>query len=124
MTPYLGQGATNAIVDAMTLAEKLKATEHGNEDEKKQHTVTARVGEYESSMLKRGNAVVKNSLYALQVVYTLGSTAWRAWFRNLALSFWDLLMPHPADVIEPFPGMFIICCYPFALSTTVANLSP
>lgn len=106
MTPYLGQGATNAIVDAMTLAEKLKSTEN-NKEENKQQIVTTRVGEYEGSMLKRGNAVVKNSLYALHVVYTLGGTSWRAWFRNLALSFWDLLMPHPTDVIEPFPGMLL-----------------
>jgi 2-polyprenyl-6-methoxyphenol hydroxylase-like FAD-dependent oxidoreductase len=116
MTPYLGQGATNAMVDALTLAEKLKSAQHGNEEERKQQTVTERVGDYESSMLKRGNAVVKNSLYALHVVYTLGNTSWRAWFRNLALSFWDLLMPHPTDVIEPFPGMFIHY-YLSALST-------
>lgn len=35
MPPYLGQGATNAIVDAMTLAEKLKSTEYGEQEEKK-----------------------------------------------------------------------------------------
>jgi 2-polyprenyl-6-methoxyphenol hydroxylase-like FAD-dependent oxidoreductase len=59
MTPYLGQGATNTIVDAMTLAEKLKSAQHGNEEERKQQSVTERVGDYENSMLKRGNAVIK-----------------------------------------------------------------
>ncbi|KAH8701068.1 hypothetical protein BGW36DRAFT_375518 [Talaromyces proteolyticus] len=98
MTPFLGQGATNAIVDAMTLAEKLKWTE-----EKEKETITAGVREYESSMLKRGNAAVKNSLYALDLTFAWGNTPWRAWFRNLALSFWDILTPHPANLVEPFP---------------------
>lgn len=100
MTPFLGQGATNAIIDAMTLAEKLKSTT----GEKK---ITAhRLRAYESSMLKRGNAAVKNSLYALHLVFTLGNTPWRARFRNIVLSVWDLFVFHPTDVLEPFPNMF------------------
>lgn len=104
MTPFLGQGASNAIVDAMTLAEKLKLTK-GKDFE--QQIIKTRLREYETSMLKRGNAAVKNSLYALNLAFALGNTPWRAWLRNWALSIWDVMMPHPVDVRQQFPGMSI-----------------
>ncbi|KAF3403064.1 hypothetical protein DPV78_004516 [Talaromyces pinophilus] len=104
MTPFLGQGASNAIVDAMTLAEKLKLTK-GEDFE--QRIIKTRLREYETSMLKRGNAAVKNSLYALDLAFALGNTPWKAWLRNWALLIWDFMMPHPVDVRQQFPGMSI-----------------
>lgn len=99
MTPYLGKGATNAIVDGMALAEALKAAE----DKKELHP---RLAEYEKSMLKRGFAAAKESMLVHHLVFAAGNTPWRAWFRNIFLYMWDFFTSHPpTPKDDPFPGM-------------------
>jgi len=98
MTPYLGKGATNAIVDAIALVEALKAADEKNE-------LVPRLAEYESSMLKRGFAAAKESMLVHHLVFAAGDSPWRARFRNLFLYLWDLLTSHPSTPKnDPFPG--------------------
>jgi 2-polyprenyl-6-methoxyphenol hydroxylase-like FAD-dependent oxidoreductase len=70
MTPYLGKGATNAIVDGMALAEALKVAEDKKE-------LVPRLAEYEKSMVKRGFAAAKESMLVHHLVFAAGSMPWR-----------------------------------------------
>ena len=84
MAPYLGKGASSAIADAMSLAETLRLEGEA--------TMVERLAEYEKSMLKRGFADVRSSMFAHHVMFTAGNTPWKARLRNMALSALDMIL--------------------------------
>jgi 2-polyprenyl-6-methoxyphenol hydroxylase-like FAD-dependent oxidoreductase len=79
MTPNLGQGACQAIEDAVTLARCLTT----------QHTLASALQAYEKQRLKRANAVVQQSARIGQVAQWEGSLA--ATMRNTAIK----MLPTP-----------------------------
>lgn len=99
MTPYLGKGATNAIVDGMALAEALEVAEDKKE-------LVPQLAEYEKFMVKRGFAAAKESMLVHHLLFAAGSTPWRAWFRNIFLYMWDFFTSHPPN---PKDDPFLVC---------------
>lgn len=83
MAPYLGKGASSAIADAMSLAETLRLEGAA--------TLVERLAEYEKSMMKRGFADVRSSMFAHHIMFTAGNTPWRARLRNMALCTLDMI---------------------------------
>ncbi|QQK45465.1 Monooxygenase, FAD-binding [Penicillium digitatum] len=96
MTPYLGRGATSAISDAMALAETLQSEDHA---------LVTRLAEYEISMLQRGFAAAKSSMFVHNLVFMAGNSQWLARLRNLVLRLADWCLAHPNQSPDPFPGL-------------------
>ncbi|KAF5535778.1 monooxygenase FAD-binding protein [Fusarium napiforme] len=100
MTPYLGKGASSAIIDAMSLAKALKSEpEQGQGDD----FLKAQLSIYEEAMLKHGFEAARQSMTAQKFTFNAGDTPWKCWWRNLALKAWDWWMSHPPAIEEDFP---------------------
>ncbi|KAH6995943.1 hypothetical protein BKA56DRAFT_570315 [Ilyonectria sp. MPI-CAGE-AT-0026] len=100
MTPYLGKGASSAIIDAMSLADALKSqSKQGQEI-----SLTARISTYEKDMLKHGFEAARQSMMAQKFSFNAGDTPWKSWWRNLALKALDWWIVHPPKITEEFPG--------------------
>ncbi|CVL06003.1 hypothetical protein FPRO06_13729 [Fusarium proliferatum] len=99
MTPYLGKGASSAMIDAMSLAKALKSEpKQGKGD-----FLKAQLSIYEEAMLKHGFEAARQSMTAQKFTFNAGDTPWKCWWRNLALKAWDWWMSHPPAIEEDFP---------------------
>ncbi|KAF5252702.1 hypothetical protein FANTH_2329 [Fusarium anthophilum] len=101
MTPYLGKGASSAIIDAMSLAKALKSEPKQGQGD----FLKAQLSIYEGAMLKHGFEAARQSMTAQKFTFNAGDTPWKCWWRNLALKAWDWWMSHPPALEEDFPGM-------------------
>lgn len=73
MSPYLGKGASSAMIDAGSLAEKLKASlEQGQE-----HSMSEHLSAYEDRMLKLGLRAAWQSMMAQSMTLSAGDTPWK-----------------------------------------------
>ncbi|KAF5577209.1 monooxygenase FAD-binding protein [Fusarium pseudoanthophilum] len=100
MTPYLGKGASSAIIDAMSLAKALKSEPKQGQDD---DFLKAQLSIYEEAMLKHGFEAARQSMTAQKFTFNAGDTPWKCWWRNLALKAWDWWMSHPPAIEEDFP---------------------
>ncbi|KAI1375799.1 hypothetical protein F4677DRAFT_101364 [Hypoxylon crocopeplum] len=99
MTPYLGKGASSAIIDAMSLAKALNSESKPGQE----NSLTARLLAYEKDMLKHGFEAARQSMMAQKFSFNAGDTPWKSWCRNLALKAVDWWISHPPKVVEDFP---------------------
>ncbi|KAF5625331.1 monooxygenase FAD-binding protein [Fusarium tjaetaba] len=99
MTPYLGKGASSAIIDAMSLAKALKSEPKQGQGD----FLKAQLSIYEEEMLKHGFEASRQSMVAQKFTFNAGDTPWKCWWRNLALKAWDWWMSHPPAMEEDFP---------------------
>ncbi|KAF5669063.1 FAD NAD(P)-binding domain-containing protein [Fusarium denticulatum] len=99
MTPYLGKGASSAIIDAMSLAKALKSEPKPGQGD----FLKAQLSIYEEAMLKHGFEAARQSMTAQKFTFNAGDTPWKCWWRNLALKAWDWWMSHPPAINEDFP---------------------
>ncbi|KPM45183.1 hypothetical protein AK830_g1404 [Neonectria ditissima] len=93
LTPYLGKGASSAILDGISLAEALKPESKNGQG----LSLTTRLSIYEKNMLKDGFKAAKQSMMAQRFLFNAGDTPWKSWWRNLALKAVDLWISHPKD---------------------------
>jgi len=67
MSPFKGQGANQALLDALLLAQKIKAAYHQNDNVKLRENVLA---PYEKEMIARSSVKVKKSAEAAKFLHT------------------------------------------------------
>lgn len=104
MSPYLGRGASRAMIDAMSLAEALKSSlEQGQE-----HSLPDRLSAYESDVLEQGFQAAGQSMMAQRMTLNAGDTPWKAFWRNLTLKVLDWWIRHPQDIVEGYPGTCVV----------------
>ncbi|KAF5980580.1 monooxygenase FAD-binding protein [Fusarium coicis] len=99
MTPYLGKGASSAIIGAMSLAKALKSEPKQGQGD----SLKAQVSIYEGAKLNHGFEAARQSMTTQRFTFNTGDTPWKCWLRKLALKAWDWWMSHPPAIKEDFP---------------------
>lgn len=93
MTPYLGKGATCAIVDAQSLAKSLQ----DETDLENGQDILEKLSIYEKDMLAAGFKIAKQSMMAQRLIFDAGISPWISWIRTLTFKALDLWIPHPCS---------------------------
>lgn len=103
MTPYLGKGATSAMADALSLAEKLQhSAENGHRSlDHVLHT-------YEEKMLADGFKMCHASMRIHRLVYCWGSNAFKARCRDLLIMTVDWALHLDRGEVYRTGGAFFI----------------